>query len=425
MANGSDLSGWSFQELTPGSSTPATDQAQVEPQIGKHTPEDYATLTTQNAVQRMHDQGLMPEVGTAQDIFKTALSRAQDFQKSQAEVSTEYQKQLQRLVPSIPTPAGKESLVSLEEKEKAAVAQQKTQFEQGPGAMATAAAQAAAGHPGLVKELPEADTQKLDMLTHGYDAVNDLSGSFNYMMSGKPQVDNNGKPVAPPLGTGGQFASLGGHLRWFADATSASALNFDRQREQSMIPIARAVLGEVGATPTKAQMVDMALQMGLPLIQDDQETGNNQIYNYKKTILDQLKTLHDNRTGNYDTSKSDAAIAKYNSDFRSPTTQAWNPIQTSKSVVLGNSQAAQNAYANVNQGALAGTYNAQPTGYVSGYGTASGGPQQPPVIQPRTTPTNPMSNLPGRGSAIIMPQPGTPLTSTDITNPFSQLPPGT
>lgn len=386
MANG-DLSGWSFQELTPSSTATApANQPQVEPQIGQHTPEDYATLTTQQAIQRMHDQGLMPEVGKAQDIFTTALARAQDYQKTQAETSIEYQKQLQRLVPSIPTAAGKESLVSLEEKEKAQVAEQQRQFEQGPGAAATAAAQTAAGKPGLVQRLPEADQQKLDMLTHGYDAVNDLSSSFNYMMSGKPKVDQDGHPVAPPTGTGGQWASLGGHLRWYADATSGTALNFDRQREQSMIPIARAVLGEVGATPTKAQMVDMALQMGLPRVQDDEETGNNQIYNYKKTILDQLQTLHDNRVGTYDTSAIDAAIAKYNSDFRAPTTQAWNPIQTSKGVALGTSQIANATMNNLNQGALRGTPQPQQAGGQAPSGAGSPTPLWAQGGQPGVVP---------------------------------------
>lgn len=358
MANGNgDFSGWSFKEVTPPSGSPTASQAQsqADPQLGRYSPQDYASLVTQQAIQRMHDQGLMPEVGKAQDTFTTALNRALDFQKTQAE-------KLAEVSPTIQTSTGLKSPLVVAEQQKAAVALQKEQIEAGPGAVAQAAENVAAGKPGQVKPLPEADQQKLDMLTQGYNSVNDLSSSFNYMMSGKPQATKDGTPVqGPQLGTGGQWRSLGGHLRWFADATSSSALNFDRQREQSMIPIARAVLGEVGATPTKAQMVDMALQMGLPRIQDDEETGNNQIFNYKRTIMEQLQTLRDNRAGNYDTSKIDAAIARYNSDFISPTTQAWNPIQTSKGVALGNSQVAQNVMDNVNKGALAGmNNNAQP-----------------------------------------------------------------
>lgn len=360
-----DYSNWQFQDITPAPRAQPADQSaqqaqtQVQPDILRHTPEDYATLTTQQAIQNLHDLGGMPEVGTVQDIFKGALQRAQD---KQAELKTEYQKQLQRVLPSIPTPAGKQSLLSVEEQEKAAVAEQQKQFEQGPGAAATAAAQTAAGRPGLISDLPQADREKLDMLTHGYDAVNDLSSSFNYMMSGKPKVDADGHSVNPPLGVGGQFQSLGGHARWFADASSASALNFDRQREATMIPIARAVLGEVGATPTKQAMVEMALSMGLPRIQDDEETGNNQIYNYKKSILEQLQTMHNNRVGRFDTSAIDSAIANLHSDFDAPTTQHWNPIQSTKGIAYGTSQPADATMNNVNSGALKGSVLPQPAG---------------------------------------------------------------
>lgn len=365
MANG-DYSGWAFKELTPGSSASTqTAQSQPDPLIGQHSPEDYATLTSQQAIQRMHDQGLMPDVGKAQDIFTTALARAQDYQKTQAE-------KLQQLLPTIQTATGKESLVTLEAKERAQVAEQQKQIEAGPGALAIATAQTSAGKPGYVAPLPEADQQMLDTLTRGYNAVNDLGDSFNYMMSGKPKVDKDGHPVTPPPGVGGQWRSLGGRLAWYGDASSQSALNFARQREAAFIPISRAVMGEVGATPAKQQMVELSLEKGLPHVQDDEETGNNQIFNYKKSIMEQLQTLYNNRSGNYDTSKISEAIARYNSDFMSPTTQAWNPIQTSKTVALGSSNVAQNVYDNVNKGALAGMNNPQPA--------VTPQPQETPII---------------------------------------------
>ena len=196
-----------------------------------------------------------------------------------------------------------------------------------------------------------------------------------------------------------------------------------------MIPIARAVLGEVGATPTKTQQVDMALAMGLPRIQDDEETGNNQIFNYKKTIIRQLQNLRDNRFGNYDTSKIDGAIAKYNSDFLSPTTQSWNPIQTSKGVISGTSQVANATMDNVNKGATAGLNvatagvapptNAAPQATTPYPITGTPGPTPYPVTPPGETPgaVKTLVNAPGAIKNLLTPRPGGPGQDQDLTSP--------
>lgn len=377
-----DLSGATladFQEVDPKTGQPLLKEGSTvshsevttlpseEPNIVKHTPDTYAGLTGQQALIRMWNQGLYPTPDDIKSIESSALSRSQDFRKGVAEKQQAEQIAREHEIYELsPLTDAKGNVLKdaqgnpvsptqLKAQEEGQVALQKEQAEQGPSAAAAAARQGLVGKA-VLNKLPDTESDKLAMYTNGYNSVNDLGNAFSTMMAGghsstAPVV---GKDDNPAFGTGGFWRSLGGKLSWVAENTSPAALNFVRQRDISNIPIARSVLGETGATPTKEAMMEKAETLLLPRVQDDELTGNAQLFNFKRSIINNLQTLFNVNKGKYDTSQISEALANLHSDFDSAAVQRWNPVNQQALVGNGMTAPAKETTQNVNAGANKG-----------------------------------------------------------------------
>src|SRR5215510_1966801 len=173
MANGdlSDLSGWTFKEVAPGTTPPAKQSTQ-QADITKHDPQTYAGLTTDAAIADLHSRGLMPDIGTARDIYTKAMEESQQHWQHEAEAAQAKRLELQTRVAAV-TPGQTEtgatapSLLQTEEAQRQAVTQQfqqqQKEWEQGPRAAAIAAAQPGGIGAGQIQALPADDMAKLDM----------------------------------------------------------------------------------------------------------------------------------------------------------------------------------------------------------------------------------------------------------------------
>lgn len=393
--------------LQPGSTVPRAelvDSSSEEPNLLKHTPSTYSALTGQVALKNLWQQGLYPTPDDIKGIEAKALEDAQNFQKEQAgrqeAESIARQRRLWELSPVGKDAAGNvlPSPVQIEAQERAGVELTKEQAEQGPSAAAAAQSQGLTGKA-LLPKLPDTESDKLATYLNGYNGVNDLGNAFNKMMAGGHS--STAQVVGandPPVGTGGFWRSLGGTLSWVAENTSPDALNFARQRDISNLPIARSVMGEFGATAAKEKIMEQAETLNLPRVQDDELTGNAQLYNFKRTIINNLQNLWNVNNGKYDTTAIEKALAAAHADFDSDAVQRWNPLNQHALVVDGTSPVSKEVTANVNSGAnkgLPATVTSDPVtgqpvltstgGNAGGRGWSAAGPSQPVPRQPSTT----------------------------------------
>jgi hypothetical protein len=365
-----DLSGATVGELqVQGDVAPRADLVtvpDVQPDMTKHDPITYAGLTGQRMLELQHNQGLLPTPDDIKAIESKALEDANNYHRTVAEQAQKERSQLGARQAAVTPAVTKEgvpipgsSIAEQEETVRRQSAEAQKQWEQ----------------TGEIQKLGGDDLAKLDAMTNGYDAVNNLGDYFNKMME------------KPHLGVGGQIKSLGGAMHVFADATSPEALAFSRAADAALVPIGRGVMGETGASPTKEAMIELAKTTTMPRIQDSDITGNQGVFQLKQRIMQNLQNLRDNRANNhFDTTAIDKAIAKYNSNFMSPDVQKYNPLlKTSNPLVQsGNSDQANAAIANATTGANAGVQVQnqpvqQPQGQAGAYTTPPGyTPSQPP-----------------------------------------------
>jgi hypothetical protein len=379
-----DLSGATVGELqVQGDVAPRADLVtvpDVQPNMTVHDPVTFAALTGQRMLEAQHAQNLLPTPDDIKAVEAKALEDANNYHRTVAEQAQKERGQLGARQAAVTRPTNEQGAVigpSIAEREEAvrtAAAEQKEQWGQGPGAVAQAQQIQQAGGSGKVAALSETDQQKLDAITNGYDAVNNLQQYFNKMME------------KPTTGVGGQIRSLGGAMHVFADATSPEALAFSRAADAALVPIGRGVMGETGASPTKESMIELAKTTTMPRIQDSNITGNQGSFQLKQRIMQNLYNMRANRYPNIDTTNIDRAIARYGADFNSPEVQKYNPLlKTSDPLVqVGNSNQANAAIANATTGANAGVQVQnqpvqQPQGQAGAYTTPPGyTPPQPP-----------------------------------------------
>src|SRR5262245_41702505 len=102
MANGdlSDLSGWTFKEVGSGGA-PVQQQSAPQADITKHDPQTYAGLTTDAAIADLHSRGLMPDIGTARDIYTKAMEESQQHWQHEAEAAQAKRLELQTRVAAV------------------------------------------------------------------------------------------------------------------------------------------------------------------------------------------------------------------------------------------------------------------------------------------------------------------------------------
>jgi hypothetical protein len=308
----------------------------VQPNMTVHDPVTFSGLTGQRMLEMKHAQNLVVTPDEINAIEDKALEDANNYHRTVAEQAQKERSQLgarQAAVTPAVTQAGVpipgSSIAEQEETVRRQSAEAQKQWEQ----------------TGEIQKLGGDDLAKLDAMTNGYDAVNNLGDYFNKMME------------KPHLGVGGQLKSIGGKLQAVADATSPEALAFSRASDAALVPIGRGVMGETGASPTKESMIELAKTITMPRVSDDELTGNQGVFQLKQRIMQNLQNFRDNRVNNhFDTTAIDKAIAKYNSNFISPDVQKYNPLAQSNQglVQSGNSAQANAAIANLNAGANAG-----------------------------------------------------------------------
>jgi hypothetical protein len=335
-----------FTEEPPGAFVQDPD---VQPDMVKHDPNTFAALTGQSALKTLYQQGLSPTGDDIKAIEAKALESANDYHKTLAQQEQAASLEIQKRQALVQT-----GTLASEETIKAAIAQAKEeaqkQFEQGPGAVATAKAQ---GGSGLIQRLPDADVSKLDGYAGAYDTVSNLHAYFK-----------NGIQNTP--GAGGVLRSLIGGFFTQPALTSPQYRAFKAYAEGSISPIARGVLGDVPVAATKENIMERLGTNVMPDIDNDNDaSGGQKVFLLKQRIMQNLQDFRDDRANNgFDTTAIDRQIGKFNSDFMSKTTQHYNPLANSgiPLVQTGTSAQANATIASTNAGANAGITPMRPTG---------------------------------------------------------------
>jgi hypothetical protein len=380
-----------FQEEQPGFVQDKDEQADMV----KHDPNTFAGLVGQNALKTLYGQGLSPTGDDIKAIEAKALESANDYHKSlaiqQQQANVEEQKKLYELQPN--PQLGGESVVSAQARETARVAQEKEeaqkQWEQGPGAVATAKAQ---GGTGLVQRLPDADVEKLDGYSTAYDTVSGLHDYFKNAIQTTP-------------GAGGVLRSAVGGFFTQPALTSPSYRAFNAYSEGSISPIARGVLGDVPVAATKENIMERLGHNVMPDVNsDNDQSGGQKIFLLKQRIMQNLQAFRDDRANNgLDTTAIDKQIGRLNSDYLSPATQNYNPLAKGSQPLVGTgtSDQAKATTAVTNAGANAGIAMGPMTPSPGSMSMPGARPiAQPATQQPQTQTTAPQQgySLWGAGS---------------------------
>jgi hypothetical protein len=109
---------------------------------------------------------------------------------------------------------------------------------------------------------------------------------------------------------GGGLGGIGGRIPLFssvAQASSPEAIQFNAQVDNALVPLARGVFGDTGATAGK-DTIQAMMKDALPNALDSQLVAQGKIYSLTQQTLNNLKTQRDLFKGHYDTSALDSAI---------------------------------------------------------------------------------------------------------------------
>lgn len=342
-----DISGWTFQEAAPQAAQPAQNQL-PQADITKHDPQTYASLTTNQAIQNLHDQGLMPEVGTGQDIYKQALQDANQYHSRLAEQQEAANVELQKRQAAVSS-----GVLGQEKATEAAVELKKTealqQWEQ----------------TGKIDRPSDQDESRVNGFVNGYNTADTLQKYHTQMASTTP-------------GAGGWLRSnvLGFVMQ--PNITSQESKDFNAYLESGIVPLGRGVFGDAAAAATK-DTIQQNMRDMLPNTSDNPLSAGHKTFMLKDRIMQNLITDRSTAiANNKNPAIWDAAIGRLSGDYNSQATRQFAPgFMNQNPLVTQGTSDQTNAYINnLNAGANAGV-NAPattPTGYVSGIGTATGGP---------------------------------------------------
>ena len=99
-----------------------------------------------------------------------------------------------------------------------------------------------------------------------------------------------------------------------AGATSPQARIFNSVLDSSLVPLARGVFGDTGATAGK-DLIQAQMKDALPNITDNENSGGQKVYMLKKRIRDNLETQASTLAGHFDISCSTPRLRGMNDDL--------------------------------------------------------------------------------------------------------------
>ena len=356
-----DFSGWTFQPTddqgnpvqpaqaapTPGQAVAATVQRDLTPapraqpagppptplpDITSQEPHSFAALSANLARSQMAN----PTVDDYNKVYEEALGKAQDLQKTRAteleRQTLEQTKQFNLQKSQAALEVAKATQLEPLEVQKAADIKKATapieevqklrdaQLAEGLTPDQAQAQWESAGNKGpaaLIKALPTTELDKATGFVNGYKNVTDLHSAFNGMIQNAP-------------GTGGVLKSGVLGLVTQPGMTSPQTRVFNSVLDSSLVPLARGVFGDTGATAGK-ELIQAQLKDALPNASDNEMSGGQKVYMLKKRIFDNLQTQRDLLAGRYDTSVLDAQIAGMNKDLKG--LDQYNPLKAPGAVV--------------------------------------------------------------------------------------------
>jgi hypothetical protein len=368
-----DLSGATVGELqVQGDVAPRADLVAVpdqQPDITKHSPDTYAGLTGQKALERLHSQGLLPTADDIKAIESEALKAANEFHARLAEQQSQAQLEIKKRQIAVES-----GTLSAEEKTKAGVeiAKQRAQeqWKQGPSAAAVATAQPGGLEAGEIKQLPDTDRKDFSGYFGAFDTIKNLHDLFHQMVQKTP-------------GAGNVVTSLAGLTTPIANLTSDEARTYHAYAESSLVPLAKGVMGDA-ATSAAKDRIQANLLSGLPTITDSLVSGGHKIYTLLDRNMNEMQTQRDLLRGNgYDTTSLDTKILDAQNYMKRPEVQMYNPFKREAIVQSGTSDQANAAISNATAGANAGVQVQnqpvqQPQGQAGAYTTPPGYTAAPP-----------------------------------------------
>jgi hypothetical protein len=370
MPKADPYAGYSLVESAPPTEAPRAELVpqleDVVPDLKQHTPDQFAGLTGQQAVARLHAQNLQPTIETITGIENEALKSAIDYHKS---LAIEQERKQQEL--ALRQAAITSGTLAAEEQTRAKVElakqQAQQQWAQGPSAVAAAAAQPGGFASGQIKGMDRPDQKDFAGYIGAFHTIKNLHGLFQNM-------------VDKTVGAGGELHSLLGLTTPIVNMTSDEARTYRAYAESSLVPLAKGVMGDAATSAAKDKIQENMLS-GLPGITDNLASGGHKIYALLDRNYNEMKTQRDILHGNgVDTSSIDSQILDAQDYMQRPEVQALNPFRKEAPVQQGVSDQSKAVMDNVNAGANAGI-DTQPLGT----GWSMGGqpaPQQPPPQQP-------------------------------------------
>jgi hypothetical protein len=317
---------------------PATPPPPPEADMTTQDPHTFATLAANKAIENMRQQGAQPLVEDFKKIYESSFNTANDFRKTLATQYAQQQSELQKAqilqqsaaqIDVAKSAAIKQAEIPLLEKQKLEEAQTAEGL-----TMAQAQAQwESAGNKGtapLIKSTPTTELDKAAGFINGYKNVTDLHDAFNNMIQNAP-------------GTGGVLKSTIGGLFTQPGLTSPQTRAFNSVLDSSLVPLARGVFGDTGATAGK-ELIQAQMKDALPNASDNAMSGGQKIYMLKKRIRDNLQTQRSLLAGHYDTSTLDTQLAGMNSDLDK--LDQYNPLKAPGAVVQNGLSPVANANLN-------------------------------------------------------------------------------
>jgi hypothetical protein len=145
--------------------------------------------------------------------------------------------------------------------------------------------------------MPDSAIDKAMGFINGMSALQQIGRSFTTM-----------KDKTAAIGQGG----IGGRVPFLRDVTAASSpeeIQFNADVDNNLVPIAKGVQGDTGATAGK-DVIRASLHEALPNPMDDKKVGMGKVWATTQQVVNNLITLRDQYKGHADTSALDAAIEK-------------------------------------------------------------------------------------------------------------------
>jgi hypothetical protein len=255
----------------------------------------FATLTANRAMEDLRGQGATPLVEDYKKVYQSALDKSLDFQKTIQQQAIQQQQEFQKQTALQKS----QSALELQRTQQLAQEAEQRQLQEktweslgkpvGPQGQPSMA-------PGSrpTQALPDGVLEKALGYINGINAIQQIGKSHQAMLDGT---------------WGGSLGGVGGRtiLGPLGSASSPSMIQFNADVDNNLVPLAKGLQGDTGATAGK-DVIRASLHDSLPNPLDNQQVAQGKVYGVTKQTLDNLASLRDLYKGHYDTSALDTAI---------------------------------------------------------------------------------------------------------------------